>query len=78
MMKVSADHLARCAVGYVRQLSVDQVVYNRESQRRRYGLAARDPRPFEVLPHPSAPSSILYTRDDDPAQRRFCASAASP
>jgi excisionase family DNA binding protein len=41
MTKISADHLARSAVVYVRQSSVDQVVHNLESQRRQYGLAAR-------------------------------------
>ncbi len=41
MTKISADHLARSAVIYVRQSSMDQVVHNLESQRRQYGLAAR-------------------------------------
>ena len=41
MTKICADHLARSAVVYVRQSSVDQVVHNLECQRRQYGLAAR-------------------------------------
>lgn len=41
MTKITADHLARSAVVYVRQSSVDQVVHNLESQRRQYGLEAR-------------------------------------
>lgn len=41
MTKISTDHLARSAVVYVRQSSVDQVVHNLESQRRQYGLEAR-------------------------------------
>jgi len=41
MTKISADHLARSAVVYVRQSSVDQVAHNLESQRRQYGLEAR-------------------------------------
>lgn len=41
MTKISADRLARSAVVYVRQSSVDQVVHNLESQRRQCGLAAR-------------------------------------
>ena len=41
MTKISADHLARSAVVYVRQSWVDQVVHNLESQRRQCGLEAR-------------------------------------
>lgn len=41
MTKITTDHLARSAVVYVRQSSVDQVVHNLESQRRQYGLEAR-------------------------------------
>ncbi|WP_375143552.1 recombinase family protein [Bradyrhizobium sp. CCGUVB14] len=41
MTKITADHLVRSAVVYVRQSSVDQVVHNLESQRRQYGLEAR-------------------------------------
>jgi excisionase family DNA binding protein len=41
MTKISADHLARSAVVYVRQSSVDQVAHNLESKRRQYGLEAR-------------------------------------
>lgn len=41
MTKITADHLARSAVVYVRQSSIDQVTHNLESQRRQYGLEAR-------------------------------------
>src|SRR6202167_399726 len=37
--KISADHLKRRAIVYVRQSSPGQVVHNQESQRRQYGLA---------------------------------------
>jgi DNA invertase Pin-like site-specific DNA recombinase len=37
--KISADHLKRRAVVYIRQSSPGQVVHNQESQRRQYGLA---------------------------------------
>jgi hypothetical protein len=37
--KITADHLARVAVVYVRQSTMAQVVGNLESQRRQYGLA---------------------------------------
>jgi hypothetical protein len=39
--KVTADHLARAAVVYVRQSTMAQVVGNLESQRRQYDLAGR-------------------------------------
>ncbi len=37
--KITADHLARSAVVYVRQSTMTQVLGNTESQRRQYGLA---------------------------------------
>ena len=37
--KMTADHLARAAIVYVRQSTVAQVVGNLESQRRQYDLA---------------------------------------
>ena len=37
--KITADHLARGAVVYVRQSTMSQVVGNTESKRRQYGLA---------------------------------------
>jgi hypothetical protein len=39
--KVSADHLRRLALVYVRQSSAAQVEYNRESTERQYQLAER-------------------------------------
>ena len=41
MSKITADHLKRQAVVYVRQSTLDQVQHNLESQRRQYGLADR-------------------------------------
>lgn len=41
MSKITPEHLARQAVVYVRQSTADQVINNRESQRRQYGLADR-------------------------------------
>jgi DNA invertase Pin-like site-specific DNA recombinase len=38
--KITADHLARAAVVYVRQSTMAQVTGNLESQRRQYELAA--------------------------------------
>ncbi|MFQ5567059.1 MAG: recombinase family protein [Paracoccaceae bacterium] len=38
--KITPDHLARCAVVYVRQSTLGQVAENTESQRRQYALAA--------------------------------------
>ena len=37
--KISADHLKRRAIVYIRQSSPGQVINNQESQRRQYGLA---------------------------------------
>src|SRR3954464_9233500 len=37
--KISADHLKRRAIIYIRQSSPGQVIHNQESQRRQYGLA---------------------------------------
>ena len=37
--KITAEHLARSAVVYVRQSTMTQVLGNTESQRRQYGLA---------------------------------------
>jgi DNA invertase Pin-like site-specific DNA recombinase len=39
--KLTADHLRRCAVVYVRQSCMDQVLHNQESQTRQYSLASR-------------------------------------
>jgi excisionase family DNA binding protein len=39
--KITPEHLARQAVVYIRQSTADQVINNRESQRRQYGLADR-------------------------------------
>jgi DNA invertase Pin-like site-specific DNA recombinase len=41
MSKISADHLSRRAVVYIRQSTADQVLHNAESGRRQYGLADR-------------------------------------
>ena len=41
MSRIEADHLAREAIVYVRQSTVDQVVNNVESRRRQYGLVER-------------------------------------
>src|SRR5215208_6348019 len=37
--KISADHLKRRAIVYIRQSSPGRVIHNQESQRRQYGLA---------------------------------------
>ncbi len=37
--KITADHLSRRAIVYVRQSSHSQVIHNQESQRRQYGLS---------------------------------------
>lgn len=39
MSRITADHLARGAVVYVRQSTMAQVLSNTESQRRQYALA---------------------------------------
>ena len=39
--KISAEHLARSAYVYIRQSTADQLVHDKESQRRQYGLADR-------------------------------------
>jgi DNA invertase Pin-like site-specific DNA recombinase len=41
MTKITADHLARRACVYIRQSTPDQVLHNRESQRRQYALVDR-------------------------------------
>ena len=41
MSRIEADHLAREAIVYVRQSTVDQVINNVESRRRQYGLVER-------------------------------------
>src|ERR1700720_2792082 len=41
MSKITAEHLARSAIVYVRQSTAHQVVNNLESQRRQYGLVER-------------------------------------
>jgi DNA invertase Pin-like site-specific DNA recombinase len=40
-LKLTAEHLSRRAIVYVRQSSPGQVINNQESQRRQYGLAER-------------------------------------
>jgi DNA invertase Pin-like site-specific DNA recombinase len=37
--KITSDHLRRRAAVYIRQSTFTQVIHNRESQRRQYGLA---------------------------------------
>jgi len=39
--KITADHLARAAIVYVRQSTHDQLLHNHESRRRQYALAER-------------------------------------
>src|SRR3974377_1135564 len=41
MSKITAEHLAGCAIVYVRQSTSYQVANNLESQRRQYGLVER-------------------------------------
>jgi len=41
MSKITAEHLARSAIIYIRQSTVTQFLHNLESQRRQYGLADR-------------------------------------
>jgi hypothetical protein len=41
MSKITAEHLARSAIVYVRQSTSYQVANNLESQRRQYGLVER-------------------------------------
>src|SRR6202050_936812 len=41
MSRIAAEHVAREAVVYVRQSTVDQVINNGESRRRQYGLVER-------------------------------------
>ena len=41
MIKITAEHLARSAIVYIRQSTADQLLHNQESQRRQYGLADR-------------------------------------
>ena len=41
MTKITAEHLVRNAIVYVRQSTTFQVVQNLESQRRQYGLTER-------------------------------------
>ncbi|SFK29295.1 recombinase family protein [Bradyrhizobium sp. Gha] len=41
MSKITPEHLTRQAVVYIRQSTADQVINNKESQRRQYGLADR-------------------------------------
>jgi DNA invertase Pin-like site-specific DNA recombinase len=41
MTKITSEHLARSAFVYIRQSTADQLVHNRESQRRQYALADR-------------------------------------
>ncbi len=39
--KITADHMARTALVYVRQSSLEQVIHHKESQRRQYALVDR-------------------------------------
>src|SRR5215467_6947965 len=41
MSKITAEHLARSAIVYIRQSTADQLLHNQESQRRQYGLVDR-------------------------------------
>src|ERR1700723_2825921 len=41
MSRIAAEHVAREAIVYVRQSTVDQVINNGESRRRQYGLVER-------------------------------------
>src|SRR4029079_14978488 len=41
LSKITAEHLRRCAIVYVRQSSTTQVEHNRESTARQYQLAER-------------------------------------
>ena len=41
MSKITAEHLARGAIIYIRQSTPGQLLHNLESQRRQYGLADR-------------------------------------
>ena len=41
MSRIESDHLAREAIVYVRQSTIDQVINNVESRRRQYGLVER-------------------------------------
>jgi DNA invertase Pin-like site-specific DNA recombinase len=41
MSRIEADHLAREAIVYVRQSTIDQVMSNVESRRRQYGMVER-------------------------------------
>jgi DNA invertase Pin-like site-specific DNA recombinase len=41
MTRITTEHLARSAYVYVRQSTADQLMYNRESQRRQYALSDR-------------------------------------
>jgi hypothetical protein len=41
MSRIEAEHLAREAIVYVRQSTIDQVMNNVESRRRQYGLVER-------------------------------------
>ena len=41
MSKITSEHLARSAIVYIRQSSLQQVTHNLESQRRQYALVER-------------------------------------
>src|SRR5580704_17537021 len=41
MSRIESDHLAREAIVYVRQSTIDQVINTVESRRRQYGLVER-------------------------------------
>ena len=43
MSRIEADHLAREAIVYVRQSTIDQVINNVESRRRQYGAGRASP-----------------------------------
>ena len=41
MTEITSEHLAHSAFVYIRQSTADQLVHNKESQRRQYALADR-------------------------------------
>jgi hypothetical protein len=70
--KITADHLARAAIVYVRQSTMAQVVGNLEGQRRQYDLAgaaratgfASGPRPHDSSPEHHIDGFIGHSRSD--------------
>ena len=70
MSRIEADHLAREAIVYVRQSTIDQVINNVESRRRQYGLVERARQHRRLVPHGvsrrSSQSSTFIQRRDRP------------